>query len=317
MTNFLSGNKIVAFAGGVGGSRLARGMAQHLTAEQLTIIVNTGDDFEHLGLKISPDLDTMLYNLSDVAHPEKGWGIHNDTSNVMAAIKQLGGPTWFHLGDRDLATHLVRTQLLLEGKTLTEVAQYLCAKMEIPFSILPMADEPCRTMVETDEGILSFQDYFVRHQWQPKLTGIHWKGTTQPTPQVIAAIQAADVAVICPSNPFVSIDPILGLRGVREALQHLPVVAMSPIIGGMAVKGPAAKMFLELTGKPASVQAVVDFYGDLLDGMVIDEADAEQLTNLQQSVAHVAAMPTLMLNRKKQIQVAAAFLRFVQTMLEG
>lgn len=317
MTHFLTGKKVVAFAGGVGGSRLVRGMAAHLTADQLTIIVNTGDDFEHFGLKISPDFDTMLYNLSDVAQPDKGWGIHNDTSNVMAGIKQLNGETWFHLGDRDLATHLVRTQLLLEGKTLTQVCQYLYEQMDVDYRILPMTDQPCRTMVETEEGLLDFQTYFVKHQWQPKLKGVHWKGTLEPSEAVMDAIRSADVIIVCPSNPFVSIDPILNLKGVRDALKDVPVVAMSPIIGGMAVKGPAAKMFLELTGKQASVQAVVDFYEGLLDGLVIDEVDAELLPELQQKVAHVGAMPTLMLNRQKQIEVGAAFLRFVQTMLEG
>lgn len=317
MTQFLTGKRVVAFAGGVGGSRLARGMAEHLDAQQLTIIVNTGDDFEHMGLKISPDFDTMLYNLSDVAQTDKGWGIQNDTSNVMAAIRKLGGPAWFHLGDRDLATHLVRTQLLLEGQTPTQVAKYLCEQMEVPFSILPMANESCRTMVETDQGTMDFQAYFVGQQWQPKVKRVYWEGTSQPTAQVLAAIRYADVAVICPSNPFVSVDPILRLNGVRKLLENLPVVAMSPIIGGMAVKGPAAKMFLELTGQAASVQAVLDFYGSLLDGFVVDEVDAELLPQLQQKVAHVAAIPTLMLNRARQIEVGAAFLRFVQTMLEG
>jgi LPPG:FO 2-phospho-L-lactate transferase len=317
MTQFLTGKKVVAFAGGVGGSRLVRGMAQHLTAEQLTIVVNTGDDFEHFGLKISPDFDTMLYNLSNIAQPDKGWGIKNDTSNVMTAIGTLGGDTWFHLGDRDLATHLIRTKLLLEGKTLTQVAQHFCKVMDVPFSIFPMTDEACRTMVETEEGILDFQTYFVKHQWQPVLKGIHWEGATEPTAEVMHAIQSADVVVICPSNPFVSIAPILNLNGVREALDRVPVVAMSPIIGGMAVKGPAAKMFLELTGEQASVQAVVDFYDDLLSGLVVDEVDADLLSQLSQKVAHVAAMPTLMLNPEKQAEVGAAFLRFVQTMLEG
>lgn len=316
MTQFLTGKKVTAFAGGVGGSRLARGMAEHLTPEQFTIIVNTGDDFEQFGLKVSPDLDTMLYNLSDVAQPDKGWGIHNDTSQVMTAVGKLGGATWFHLGDRDLATHLIRTQLMLEGNTLTQVAQYLCDQMEVPFAVLPMADEACRTMMETEQGVMDFQTYFVREQWQPVLIGIHWQGTAQPTPQVMDAIHSADVVVFCPSNPFVSIAPILHLPGVSEALAGKPVVAMSPIIGGMAVKGPAAKMFQELTGEPASVQAVVDYYGDLLTGFVVDEIDAVLLPELQPKVPHVTAMPSLMLNRKKQIEVAAAFLRFVQTMLE-
>jgi len=315
MTEFTN-HKIVCLAGGVGGAKLADGLAQIVPPENLTIIVNTGDDFEHFGLKISPDIDTMLYNLSDVAQPEKGWGIHNDTSQVMTALGKLGGDTWFHLGARDLATHLVRTQLMLDGKTPTQVAQYFCEQMSVPFTVLPMTDEPCRTMMETEQGQMDFQTYFVREQWQPKLTGIHWLGSAQPTPQVMDAIRSADVAVFCPSNPFVSIAPILQLPGVTEALADLPVIAMSPIIGGMAVKGPAAKMFQELTGEPASVQAVVEYYGDLLTGFVVDEIDAELLPQLQHTVPHVTAMPSLMLNRNKQIEVAAAFLRFVQTLLE-
>ena len=317
MTKFLTGKKIVALAGGVGGSRLVRGMAQHLTVDQLTVIVNTGDDFEHFGLKISPDMDTMLYNLADMAQPDKGWGIQNDTSYCMSAIKELGGATWFHLGDRDLATHLVRTQLLNEGKTLTQAAQHLSQAMGIEHSILPMTDEACQTMLETEEGTLEFQTYFVHRQWQPVIHRVYWQGAVKPTDAVLAAIQQADAVVICPSNPFVSIAPILQLEGVREAVAERPTIAMSPIIGGMAVKGPAAKMFLELTGKPASVKAVVEYYDGLLDGMVIDEIDAELLPQLQNMVTHSTAIPTLMLNREKQVEVGAAFLRFLQTILEA
>ena len=310
--------KITALAGGVGGSRLVRGLAEYLPPEQLTVIVNTGDDFEHLGLSISPDIDTVLYNLANLAQVQEGWGIQNDTYYCMTALDRLGGPVWFGLGDRDLATHLARTQWLREGLTLTQATSRMAEALGIHHTILPMSDDPCRTKVVTDAGVLDFQAYFVRERWQPVIRSLFWEGaeSAQPTPQVLQALDACDLVVICPSNPFVSVDPILNLPGVRERLERKPVVAMSPIIGGMTVKGPAAKMFLELTGEPASVMAVVQHYGGLLDGMVIDEADEHLLAELQQQVRYAAAMPTLMLNRERQIEIGGEFLQFALTVLE-
>jgi LPPG:FO 2-phospho-L-lactate transferase len=317
MPEMLEGKKVVVLAGGVGGSRLVRGMAHHLEGHQLTVIVNTGDDFTHCGLHISPDIDTVLYHLAGLAHVERGWGIHNDTFHCMDALKWLGGDTWFNIGDRDLATHLLRTQLLQRGHTLTEVTAYMARNLGILHAVLPMSDDPCRTMLETGEDIFEFQQYFVRHHWQPAIKRIFWQGaeSARPTAAVMKALRSADLLVIAPSNPFVSVAPILQLPGVTEAVAALPVIAMSPIIGGMAVKGPAAKMFRELLDKPASVEAVIDFYDGLLDGLVMDQVDAELLPALQKKVKHLAAMPTLMLTPEKQIEVAGQFLQFAQTML--
>jgi LPPG:FO 2-phospho-L-lactate transferase len=317
MPEMLEGKKIVVLAGGVGGSRLVRGMSHHLEGHQLTVIVNTGDDFTHCGLHISPDIDTVLYHLAGLAHVERGWGIHNDTFHCMDALKWLGGETWFNIGDRDLATHLLRTQLLQRGHTLTEVTAYMARNLGILHAVLPMSDDACRTMLDTDEGILEFQNYFVRQHWQPAIRRIFWQGaeSARPTTAVMQALRSADLLVIAPSNPFVSVAPILQLPGVKEAVSALPVIAMSPIIGGMAVKGPAAKMFRELLGKPASVEAVVDFYDGLLDGLVMDEVDADLLPALQTKVKHVSAMPTLMLTAEKQVEAAGQFLHFAQSLL--
>jgi LPPG:FO 2-phospho-L-lactate transferase len=313
MEQFPPDLKITALAGGVGGSRLVRGMAEHLSPQQLTVVVNTGDDFVHFGLPISPDLDTVLYNLADVAQKVEGWGIQNDTHACMTALANLGGDSWFRLGDRDLATHLLRGEWLREGLGLTEITGRLARALGVYHAILPMSDDPCRTLVETDGGVLEFQHYFVKERWQPVCRGLRWQGaeSAQPTPQVLAALREADAVVVCPSNPFVSVDPILNLPGVRQAMAGKPVVAMSPIIGGMAVKGPAAKMFLELTGEPASVEAVAAHYGDLLAGMAVDEVDDPLVESLSRQLRYVRAMPTLMLNREKQIEVAADFLAFV------
>ena len=317
MPEMLEGKKIVVLAGGVGGSRLVRGMAHHLEPQQMTVIVNTGDDFTHCGLHISPDIDTVLYHLAGLAHVERGWGIQNDTFHGMDALKWLGGETWFNIGDRDLAIHLLRTQLLQRGHTLTEVTAYMARNLGILHAVLPMSDDACRTMLDTDEGVLEFQHYFVRHHWQPVIRRIFWQGSenARPTATVMQALLSADLLVIAPSNPFVSVAPILQLPGVKEAVTALPVIAMSPIIGGMAVKGPAAKMFRELLGKPASVEAVIDYYDGLLDGLVMDELDADLLPALRTRVKHLSAMPTLMLTPQKQIEVAGQFLQFAQTML--
>ena len=278
--------KVAALAGGVGGAKLAHGLALVLPPDDLTVIVNTGDDFEHLGLSISPDLDTVMYTLAGLANPATGWGQTGESWNFLQALERLGGETWFRLGDRDLATHLERTRRLAAGSTLTEVTAALSAALVVRPRILPMTDGHLRTVVTTADGPLTFQEYFVHQQCRPRVTGFVFDTDDQayPTSQVLAALEQAELIVICPSNPFVSIGPILALHGVREQLQHRPVLAVTPIVGGQAIKGPAAKMLSEL-GLEVSPVAVARYYEGLLDGFVLDALDA----GLADQVAHAVA----------------------------
>lgn len=303
--------RVVALAGGVGGARLVQGLAALLPPAQLTIIVNTGDDFEHLGLTICPDLDTVLYTLAGLAHPETGWGLAGETFVTLARVAELGGPAWFRLGDRDLATHLVRTHWLRAGFRLTEVMHRLAEAASVLHPLLPMTDDRCRTKVLTDEGELDFQEYFVHRQWQPRVRGFRWEGgaSAQPTPEVLAALAGADLVVFCPSNPFVSLDPILNLPGVREQIAARCAVAVSPILGGQTVKGPAAKMFRELGVEPSAV-AVAEHYRGLLRGFVLDSMDAALAPPVTAwgMAAHV--MPTLMPGLPERIAVAQGVLEF-------
>ena len=267
----------VALSGGIGGAKLALGLAR-LLGERLTVIVNTGDDFEHLGLTISPDVDTTLYTLAGVANPETGWGRRDETWSFMKAVAELGGPTWFKLGDRDLAVHVERTRRLRAGETLTSVTAHLAARLGVAARVLPMSDEPVRTAVETETGTLAFQDYFAREQCRPAVRRIRYDGaeTARPTVQIEAALSAPTLAgiIICPSNPWLSVDPILAVPGMREAIRasSAPVIAVSPIIGGKAVKGPTAKIMAEL-GLAVDVASIARHYGDLLDALVVDAAD--------------------------------------------
>jgi len=267
--------KIVALAGGVGGSKLAHGLAQTLAPQELTIIVNTGDDFEHLGLYICPDLDTVCYTLAGLSSSETGWGRANETHHALESIQQLGGPGWFRLGDRDLGTHLERTRRLAAGQPLSQITGDFCIAWCIQQVVLPMSNEPVRTMIETNtEDVLAFQEYFVRQRCEPRIKGFHFQGAAraQPAPGAIETIQEADAVVLCPSNPWVSIDPILAVAGFRSAIEEKPVVAVSPIIGGRTVKGPAAKMFAELNIEPSAL-AVAEHYQDLLSGFILDNID--------------------------------------------
>ncbi len=274
--------KIVALAGGVGGAKLADGLAQLLPPKNLTIIVNTGDDFEHLGLSISPDLDTVCYTLAGIANPETGWGRREETFHVLESLQELGGPTWFRLGDRDLATHIERTRRLREGQSLSQITRDFCQTWGVRQPILPMSEEPVRTMVDTtEEGKLPFQEYFVHQKCKPRVKGFHFAGiaTAQPTRGVLAAIEHADGIVICPSNPWVSIDPILAVAGIRSALASKLVVAVSPIISGQTVKGPAAKMYAELGIQPSAL-AVARHFSKILSGFVLDNLDANLLPKI-------------------------------------
>lgn len=269
---------VVALAGGVGGAKLATGLQAVLAPGSLTVLVNTGDDFTHWGLNISPDLDTVMYNLADIQHPDYGWGRANETFMTLETVAQLGGEDWFQLGDRDIAVHLRRTEWLRQGISLTEVTDRLRRSLGIPSQILPMCDKPVPTLVHTDEGDLPFQHYFVRLRCQPIFIDLTFLGAQDARLNLTAknAIERADAIIICPSNPYLSIDPILSIPGMRQLLRQItaPIVAISPIVGGQAVKGPAAKIMQEL-GELISPHTVADHYGDLLDGFVIDEADVE------------------------------------------
>jgi len=276
---------VLALSGGVGGAKLALGLYRILPPGALTVVANTGDDFEHLGLSISPDIDTLLYTLAGLDNPELGWGRRDESWTFMKALGDLGGETWFNLGDGDLATHVERTRRLAAGASLSGITDDFRRRLGISARLLPMSDDRVRTRLRTAEGWLDFQDYFVRLRCAPVVREIAFAGaeTARPQPAFLAALANENLraVVICPSNPFISIDPILSLPGVRDALRvcPAPVVAVSPIIGGKAVKGPTGKMMTEL-GLPVDAAAVARHYGDILDLYVIDETDANEVGGL-------------------------------------
>jgi len=269
---------VVALCGGVGGAKLVHGLQMVLQPEELSVIVNTGDDFEHLGLRIAPDLDSVMYALAGLSDPVRGWGRRDETWTFMEALKGLGGETWFQLGDGDLALHVHRSWQLGRGATLSEVTAQLCRALAIDIRVLPMTDDPVRTRVLTAQGWLDFQEYFVHRQCRPVVREFMFAGaeTARALPEALAALKGRELRaiIICPSNPFVSIDPILAVPGIRAAIQEsaAPVVAVTPIIGGKAVKGPAAKMMAEL-GLDVSGAAVARRYAGIIDGFVVDQAD--------------------------------------------
>lgn len=269
--------KVVALAGGVGGAKLVSGLAQSLEPRELTVIVNTGDDFWHLGLRICPDLDTVCYTFAGLANKLTGWGREGETWHVIEELKRFGGADWFKLGDSDLALHLYRTGLLSAGKNLTEIVAELLQIWDVKTVVLPMSDDPVATMVLTENGEMAFQEYFVKYQWQPKVKGFRFSGAEKaaPTKEVIAAVEEAEVVIIAPSNPWVSIGPILSVPGMRELLNPKNVIAISPLISGQAVKGPAAKMYHELGLEPSAF-AVARQYQDVINGFVLDTSDAQE-----------------------------------------
>ncbi len=269
--------RVTAFAGGVGGAKLAHGLGQCLPPGALTVVVNTGDDFRWHGLAVSPDLDTVMYTLAGLAHPVNGWGLDGDTQQMLDMLRRYGEVPWFGLGDRDMATNLLRTEALAAGRSLSEVTAWLCGALGIQNRLLPMTDDQVATVVETIEyGTLDFQEYFVRYRWQPAIRALRYEGAEQArsAPGVLDAIASASVLVICPSNPLLSAEPILRVPGIREAIERrkVPCVAVSPIIVGAALKGPAAKLMAEL-GYEASAAGVAAYYGSLIDGFVVDVED--------------------------------------------
>ena len=311
----MSDGPVVALSGGVGGAKLALGLYRILPPDTLTVIANTGDDFEHLGLSVSPDLDTLLYTLSGNDNPELGWGRRGETWTFMAALEALGGETWFRLGDGDLATHIERTRRLKAGEPLSMIMDDFCRGLGIAARLLPVSDDPVRTRLLTAEGWLDFQDYFVRLRCSPVISKLEFAGAARarPHPDALAALAdpALRAVVICPSNPFISIDPILAVPGVRTALRQCraPVVAVSPIIAGQAVKGPTAKMMTEL-GLPVSAAAVAEHYRDFLDLYIADEADAAAVSGLE---VPVVLAPTLMQSLADRAALARSVLAAADT----
>ncbi len=278
MKNSYSG-KVLALCGGVGGAKLAWGLAQMLAPKQLTIAVNTGDDFEHFGLHISPDIDTVMYTLAGINNSELGWGLAGESWQCMEAMTALGGDSWFRLGDRDMATHLLRTQWLAQGKSLSEVTAHLCERLNIAHTVVPMSDDSVRTWVDTDEGILPFQHYFVRAQCAPVAKAVLYADAenAKPNPAILALLNEQNLRtiIICPSNPLLSIGPILALPGLPEAIKNskAKVFVVSPLIKGQALKGPTAKMMRELA-IPTDSTAIAAFYAEVADVLIIDESDA-------------------------------------------
>jgi LPPG:FO 2-phospho-L-lactate transferase len=313
------GEKIVALAGGVGGAKLALGLARTLPSDGLTVVVNTADDFEHLGLHVSPDIDTVTYTLADLANPETGWGRRDESWNFMAAIEKAGGETWFRLGDKDLATHVIRTKRLRAGDRLSAITRDLARQFGVEHEIVPMSDDPVRTIVATLDGDLEFQDWFVGRRCEPAVRGVRFAGIEKARAhQSLALGPGTRGMVVCPSNPFVSVAPIVGLPGVRDAIERtaIPRVAISPIVGGHAIKGPAAKMLAEL-GHDVSALGVARHYIGLLDGFVLDAADSALKPAIEALGMRVLVANTLMNDDMDKQRLAMIVLDFVDEIAAG
>lgn len=304
--------RIVALAGGVGAARFMDGLARVVSPERLFIIGNTADDAEIHGLHISPDLDTVMYTLAGLAHPEHGWGIRGDTFHCLEALGRLGAETWFQLGDCDLATHLFRTERLRQGRTLAEVTGDLAAALGVNAALVPMSNDRVRTAIRTQAGELEFQTYFVRRRARDRVLGVRFAGVERatPAPGVLAAIRDAAAVILCPSNPFISINPILAVPGVREALrQHRSrVVAISPIVGGRALKGPAAHMMRSMRLRVAAVE-VAKLYSDFLGVFVLDEQDRKQSAEVQELGIRPVVTNTIMRGLRERKALARTIVR--------
>ena len=306
---------IAVLSGGVGGAKLVLGLSHVMAPERLYVVANTGDDFRHLGLHIAPDIDSVVYALADLADKERGWGRADETWTFMKALGGLGGEDWFNLGDGDLAMHVERTRRLTSGESLTEATAGLCAALGIKPRILPMTDDGVATIVDTPDGPLAFQHYFVRDRCEPKVIGFRFRGIAdaKPNPKLMRALDngAISAVLIAPSNPFVSVDPILGLPGLRAALKSVPGprVAVSPIVGGQAIKGPAAKMMAEL-GTPVSAAGIARHYAGFVDAMVIDALDREHEAEIRVLGMEVLVAQTVMRSLDDRKALAEACLGF-------
>jgi LPPG:FO 2-phospho-L-lactate transferase len=310
--------KYLALCGGVGGAKLAFGLAQVLPADSLTVAVNVGDDFEHLGLTICPDLDTVLYTLAGVVNPEQGWGRGNETWGVLEELRKLKGESWFLLGDRDIALHLLRGQLLKQGRSLSEAIVELALRLGIATTVAPVTDSRLRTIVDTDCGPLAFQDYFVRLRCEPSVRSVEFEGATDATLSlsVRAALDSKDLAgvIVCPSNPYLSVAPMLAVPELRERLRALtvPVLAISPIVGGEAIKGPTAKIMREL-GVTPTAGVIADLYTDFVDLVIVDNADASLAAN----DSRFAVRATVMKNAEQKITLARECLGLIRELSAG
>ena len=304
--------KILALSGGVGGAKLALGLSQVLAPDDLMIAVNVADDFEHLGLHISPDLDSVTYALAGQNNQELGWGRAGESWHFIEALTEFGGESWFRLGDKDLALHVQRSEMLKANYSLSQVTEHISQRLGIPHEILPISNDPVRTIVQTEGQDLNFQHYFVRERCHPVVKGFHFAGIEEATlnPLVKRWLDGCDGIIICPSNPFVSVDPVINIPGFREAAASIPTIAVSPIIEGQAIKGPAAKMMGELD-MPTTASAVADHYGDFLSGFVLDRRDAGQLGQL-----HLPAIATdsVMVNLSDRVALARDCLEFLETL---
>lgn len=303
----------LALAGGVGGAKLALGLAKILDPDQLTVVVNTGDDEIFYGLHVSPDLDTVMYTLAGIANPETGWGITGETFNMLERLTAYGEDTWFGLGDKDLATHIRRTNLLNNGESLSEVTSKLAAALGVEHAIVPMTDDSFRTIVDTEIGSLAFQDYFVKHRSEPKATAIRFdtNGGARPSPGFGRALSESKIIVFCPSNPYLSVAPILEVTGIRERIAGFPGkrIAVSPIIGGAAVKGPAAKLMAEFGVEPSCVDVAKQYIG-LCDAFVIDNIDADRANEIDSLGLDVLVCNTIMTSKEDKIALARKVLDF-------
>ncbi len=317
----MSERPIIALSGGVGGAKLVLGLSHLLPGSLLTVVTNTGDDFDHLGLRVCPDTDTVLYTLSGLADPEKGWGRAGETWTFMRALSALGGEDWFSLGDGDLALHVLRTHRLAAGASLSEVTAEIADILKIAPMILPMSDQPVATHVDTPDGQLAFQHYFVRERCAPVVTGFTFKGVeaAPPHPELVQQLEAGPEAIIiAPSNPYISVDPILGLPGLRAMLRAsgAPIIAISPIVGGAAIKGPAAKMMAEL-GIEVSALGVAQHYQGLIDGLIIDERDRDLAGCIAEIGVKVLIAPTMMVDLETRIELARQTLAFASDLRSG
>ncbi|MBX3519214.1 MAG: 2-phospho-L-lactate transferase [Xanthobacteraceae bacterium] len=306
---------VLALAGGVGGAKLAAGL-QHAVGDALTVVVNTGDDFEHLGLHISPDLDTVMFTLGGVANKSQGWGLEGETWNFIAQLERLDGPAWFRLGDKDIANHVLRTSRLADGHSLSRVTKELCAAYGVRAKLLPMSDDPVRTIVHSGKLAIPFQEYFVKLQCGPRVDRLEFRGAdTARMNELLGSIApgSLNAVVFCPSNPYLSIDPILSISGFSEWLRRLgaPVVAVSPIVAGTAIKGPAAKIMRELGHEP-SAKTVAAHYRGIIDGLLIDSSDSELQSEIQALGIKVRVTNTVMKSDADRITLAEESLRFAR-----
>ena len=306
---------VLALTGGIGGAKLALGLSRVLDWDSVTFVVNTGDDFEHFGLLVCPDIDTLIYTLAGIQNPQTGWGRAAEHWNCMETLADLGAETWFRLGDSDLATHLLRNQLLRERISLTKVTQGIAERFGVRHKIVPMSDQPVRTIVETEDGDLAFQQYFVREKCVPRATGFRFDGAAraQPSPQI--GFAAVDAVVICPSNPFVSIDPILSVAGMKQRIRELgvPVVAVSPIVGGRAIKGPTAKMMQEM-GMRLDATSVAQRYRDVITGFVLDSKDRSLAGAVESMGVATTVQHTVMVSLHDREALARNVLSFVSSL---